>query len=155
MVDKLDRVWIQENNTNPLLSDPYPGQFKYVNPFNKLYYLLTCTKKQSDNRIHIYTSKGKHDMDYVQCKQGDKRIKQSNRGVHALSYFHRQTFYSCPATVLLLTLKYCYLLDYSSPSGLLQKKNENAECLLPTPPRKGILIVDDEPEIEPQPKCCS
>lgn len=38
---------------------------------------------------------------------------------------------------------------------LLQKKKETAERVLPTPPRKGILIVDDEPEIEPQPKCCS
>ncbi|KAJ6805710.1 putative ras-related protein Rab-21 [Iris pallida] len=38
---------------------------------------------------------------------------------------------------------------------LLQKKKESAERALPTPPRKGILIVDDEPEIEPQPKCCS
>lgn len=38
---------------------------------------------------------------------------------------------------------------------LLQKKRESAEGLLPVPPRKGVLIVDDEPESEPQPKCCS
>ncbi|WOL14788.1 ras-related protein Rab-21 isoform X1 [Canna indica] len=38
---------------------------------------------------------------------------------------------------------------------LLQKKKESTEGLIPVPPRKGILIVDDEPEIEPPPKCCS
>ncbi|RWR81251.1 Small GTPase superfamily [Cinnamomum micranthum f. kanehirae] len=37
----------------------------------------------------------------------------------------------------------------------LQKKKESAESFSPTPPRKGMLLVDDEPEKEPQMKCCS
>lgn len=37
---------------------------------------------------------------------------------------------------------------------LLQKEKTRKDGFSPTPP-KGILIVDDEPEKEPQPKCCS
>ncbi|OVA17232.1 Small GTPase superfamily [Macleaya cordata] len=37
---------------------------------------------------------------------------------------------------------------------VLQKKI-SSEGLSPTRPRKGMLIIDDEPEKEPQMKCCS
>nr|XP_010921081.1 ras-related protein Rab-21 isoform X2 [Elaeis guineensis] len=37
---------------------------------------------------------------------------------------------------------------------LLQNKKNSVEGLSPAPPRKGIVIVD-EPEKEPPPKCCS
>uniref|UniRef100_A0A1D1Z218 Ras-related protein Rab-21 n=1 Tax=Anthurium amnicola TaxID=1678845 RepID=A0A1D1Z218_9ARAE len=39
-------------------------------------------------------------------------------------------------------------------TSLVQLKKENGEFSA-TPPRKGMLIVDDEPELEPQPKCCT
>ncbi|RWW20149.1 hypothetical protein GW17_00015754, partial [Ensete ventricosum] len=39
--------------------------------------------------------------------------------------------------------------------GLLQKKKNSAQGLSPALPRKGIIVVDDEPEREPPPKCCS
>ncbi|XP_074578721.1 uncharacterized protein LOC141835191 isoform X1 [Curcuma longa] len=38
---------------------------------------------------------------------------------------------------------------------LLQKKKDSNEGLLPVPPRKGIIIVDDEPEQKPPQRCCS
>ncbi|RRT55550.1 hypothetical protein B296_00028352 [Ensete ventricosum] len=38
---------------------------------------------------------------------------------------------------------------------LLQKKKNSAQGLSPALPRKGIIVVDDEPEREPPPKCCS
>lgn len=38
---------------------------------------------------------------------------------------------------------------------LLQNKKSIAEGLAAAPPRKGLVIVDDEPEREPPPKCCS
>ncbi|XP_058110524.1 uncharacterized protein LOC131253516 [Magnolia sinica] len=37
----------------------------------------------------------------------------------------------------------------------LQNKKSSAPGFSQTPPRKGMLTVDDEPEREPQPKCCS
>ncbi|CAA6656927.1 unnamed protein product [Spirodela intermedia] len=37
---------------------------------------------------------------------------------------------------------------------VLQLKKENGD-LSATPPRKGMIVVDDEPEKEPQPKCCT
>nr|DAD28155.1 TPA_asm: hypothetical protein HUJ06_029623 [Nelumbo nucifera] len=36
----------------------------------------------------------------------------------------------------------------------LQKRKSSSEGLLPTPQRKGMLIIDDEPERE-ELKCCS
>ncbi|CAL9123292.1 Ras family [Musa troglodytarum] len=38
---------------------------------------------------------------------------------------------------------------------LLQKKKSSFQGLSPALPRKGIIVVDDEPEREPPPKCCS
>ncbi|KAF8397166.1 hypothetical protein HHK36_016073 [Tetracentron sinense] len=37
----------------------------------------------------------------------------------------------------------------------LEKKKSSVGGSSPTPPRKGMVIVDDEPEREPQLKCCS
>ncbi|CAL4900116.1 unnamed protein product [Urochloa decumbens] len=38
---------------------------------------------------------------------------------------------------------------------LLEKRKGSTDGLSPPQPKKGILIVDDEPEKEPPPKCCS
>ncbi|XP_077233050.1 uncharacterized protein LOC143875051 isoform X1 [Tasmannia lanceolata] len=38
---------------------------------------------------------------------------------------------------------------------VLQKKKDSAGSFSPSPPTKGTLIIDDEPEKEPQLKCCS
>ncbi|OAY66807.1 Ras-related protein Rab-21 [Ananas comosus] len=38
---------------------------------------------------------------------------------------------------------------------LMEKRKSDGEGLLPTPPRKGIIVIDDEPEREPPAKCCS
>ncbi|XP_062181185.1 uncharacterized protein LOC133885480 [Phragmites australis] len=38
---------------------------------------------------------------------------------------------------------------------LLEKRKNSADGLSPPHPKKGILIIDDEPEKEPPPKCCS
>ncbi|CAD6272380.1 unnamed protein product [Miscanthus lutarioriparius] len=38
---------------------------------------------------------------------------------------------------------------------LLEKRKNSADALSPPQPKKGILIVNDEPEKEPPPKCCS
>ncbi|XP_068669430.1 uncharacterized protein [Aristolochia californica] len=38
---------------------------------------------------------------------------------------------------------------------LFQKRKSSMEGLSSTPQRKGMLIVDDEPESEPQMRCCS
>ncbi|THU51652.1 hypothetical protein C4D60_Mb06t33280 [Musa balbisiana] len=38
---------------------------------------------------------------------------------------------------------------------LSQKKKNSAQGSSPALPRKGIIVVDDEPEREPPPKCCS
>ncbi|MQM22213.1 hypothetical protein Taro_055262 [Colocasia esculenta] len=47
-----------------------------------------------------------------------------------------------------------YLRPQAVNQRLLQLKKENDELSV-TPARKGMLIVDDEPEKEPQPKCCT
>ncbi|CAN6333477.1 unnamed protein product [Urochloa humidicola] len=38
---------------------------------------------------------------------------------------------------------------------LLEKRKSSIDGLSPLQPKKGILVVDDEPEKEPPPKCCS
>nr|CAB3465594.1 unnamed protein product [Digitaria exilis] len=38
---------------------------------------------------------------------------------------------------------------------LLERRKNGIEGLSPPQPKKGILIVDDEPDKEPPPKCCS
>ncbi|CAN6328662.1 unnamed protein product [Urochloa humidicola] len=38
---------------------------------------------------------------------------------------------------------------------LLEKRKGSTDGLSPPQPKNGILIVDDEPEKEPPPKCCS
>jgi hypothetical protein len=48
-----------------------------------------------------------------------------------------------------------YLLDCHWYAGLLEKRKNSSDGLSPPQPKKGILIVDDEPEKEPPPKCCS
>ncbi|RWW87882.1 hypothetical protein BHE74_00003262 [Ensete ventricosum] len=45
--------------------------------------------------------------------------------------------------------------SFSVLSGLLQKKKNSTDGLSPALPKRGILVVDDEPEKEPPPKCCS
>lgn len=45
--------------------------------------------------------------------------------------------------------------SFLSHPGLSQKKKNSAQGSSPALPRKGIIVVDDEPEREPPPKCCS
>lgn len=59
-----------------------------------------------------------------------------------LFYFHKMCCTQMP-----LWLAYFF-------PGVLQLKKENGD-LSATPPRKGMIVVDDEPEKEPQPKCCT
>lgn len=48
-----------------------------------------------------------------------------------------------------------YLLICHSHPGLMDKRRESTEGLLTAPPKRGLVIIDDEPEKEPPPRCCS
>nr|CAD1839866.1 unnamed protein product [Ananas comosus var. bracteatus] len=50
---------------------------------------------------------------------------------------------------------FLYIAKLALSCRLMEKRKSDGEGLLPTPPRKGIIVIDDEPEREPPPKCCS